>query len=915
MPTDASQTTDPAHDLLRAARKPALDVFFAPKSVAVIGATETVGSVGRTLVSNLLASPFGGTVYPVNPKRPAVLGVRAYPNIAAIPEPVELAVVCTPAPSVPGIIRECREAGVRGAIIISAGFKEAGEPGIELERQVLAEARQSGMRIVGPNCLGVMSPLTGMNATFAQAMAKPGKVAFLSQSGALLTAVLDHALKEGIGFSAFASLGSMLDVGWGDLLDYLGDDPNTQSIVIYMETVGDARSFLSAAREVSLSKPILVIKAGRTAVGAKAAASHTGSLTGSDDVLDVAFDRVGVLRVDSIADVYALTEALAKQPRPKGKRLTIVTNAGGPGVLATDALIGGGGELAPISDETMTALNGFLPTHWSHNNPVDVLGDAGAERYAKTLAIAADDSTSDGLLVVLTPQAMTAPTETAKLLSQYATSLGKPVLASWMGGVTVAAGEQILSEAGIPTFAYPDEAARVFNYLWRYADNLQSLYETPAGTKGESPAGANAAAEKLFDAVLSENRTLLTEYESKQLLNAYGIPTVETRVAATPDDAVREAESFGYPVVLKINSRTITHKTDVNGVQLNLKDADAVREAFAAIGAGVANAGHAATEFEGVTVQPMVKLSGYELILGASPDPQFGPVLLFGTGGQLVEVFGDRSLALPPLTTTLARRMMERTKIYTALLGVRGRPPVDMAALETLLVRFAALIAENPRIKEMDLNPLLVDHETMIALDARVVLYDKDETIARPAIRPYPAQYAASVSLKDGTTIPVRPIRADDEPRLVAFHQTLSDHTVALRYFEPLALDTRTAHERLARIAGTDYDREITLIALDAAERIVAVARLSKSHGVTVSTDSEARFTLLVSDEYQYRGLGTALLKQLIAVARAEGLARVVADVLAENDAMRRVCEKLEFAVGEAHGTPPVVSVTLSLSL
>ncbi|MBC7805499.1 MAG: bifunctional acetate--CoA ligase family protein/GNAT family N-acetyltransferase, partial [Akkermansiaceae bacterium] len=708
-------------------------------------------------------------------------------------------------------------------------------------------------------------------------------------------------------------LGSMLDVGWGDLLDYLGDDPNTTSIVIYMETVGDARGFLSAAREVALTKPILVIKAGRTDVGAKAAASHTGSLTGSDDVLDVAFDRVGVLRVDSIADVYALTEALAKQPRPKGKRLTIVTNAGGPGVLATDALISGGGELAPISDETMSALNGFLPTHWSHNNPVDVLGDAGAERYAKTLATAADDETSDGLLVVLTPQAMTAPTETAKLLSQYATSLGKPVLASWMGGVTVAAGEQILSEAGIPTFAYPDEAARVFNYLWRYADNLQSLYETPAGTKGESPAGANTAAEKLFDAVLAENRTLLTEYESKQLLTAYGIPTVETRVAATPDDAVREAESFGFPVVLKINSRTITHKTDVNGVQLNLKDADAVHDAFAAIGAGVAHAGHAASEFEGVTVQPMVKLSGYELILGASPDPQFGPVLLFGTGGQLVEVFGDRSLALPPLTTTLARRMMERTKIYTALLGVRGRPPVDMAALETILVRFAALITENPRIKEMDLNPLLVDHEKMIALDARVVLYDKSETVARPAIRPYPAQYAASLSLKDGMTIPVRPIRADDEPRLVAFHQTLSDHTVALRYFEPLALDTRTAHERLARIAGTDYDREITLIALDTAERIVAVARLSKAHGVTVSTDSEARFTLLVSDEYQYRGLGTALLKQLIQVAGAEGLARVVADILAENGAMRRVCEKLGFVVGEQHGVPPVVTATLAL--
>jgi acetyltransferase len=436
--------------------------------------------------------------------------------------------------------------------------------------------------------------------------------------------------------------------------------------------------------------------------------------------------------------------------------------------------------------------------------------------------------------VILTPQAMTAPTETAKLLSQYATSLNKPVLASWMGGVTVARGEQILSEAGIPTFAYPDEAARVFNYLWRYADNLKSLYETPASTKGESPAGANAAAEKLFDAILAEDRTLLTEYESKQLLTAYGIPTVETRVAAMPEDAVREAESFGYPVVVKINSRTITHKTDVNGVQLNLKDANAVREAFAAIQSGVTNAGHAATEFEGVTVQPMAKLSGYELILGASPDPQFGPVLLFGTGGQLVEVFGDRSLALPPLTTTLARRMMERTKIYTALQGVRGRPPVDMAALETLLVRFAALIAENPRIKEMDLNPLLVDHEKMIALDARVVLYGKDEAVARPAIRPYPAQYAffGTRSKMEGY---YQSARSAPTMNRVWSRSTrrFPSTRCALRYFEPLALDTRTAHERLARIAGTDYDREITLIALDKSERIVAVARLSKTHGVT----------------------------------------------------------------------------------
>ncbi len=906
--------TDPAHDVLRAVQRPALDAFFAPKSVAVIGATETVGSVGRTLVTNLIASPFGGVVYPVNPKRASVLGVRAYPSVAAIGAPVDLAVVCTPAATVPGIIRECREAGVRGAIIISAGFKEAGPGGVELERQVLEEARRGRMRIVGPNCLGVMSPLTGLNATFAQAMAKPGNVAFLSQSGALLTAVLDHALAEGIGFSAFASLGSMLDVGWGDLLDYLGNDPNTQSIVVYMETVGDARAFLSAAREVSLTKPILVIKAGRTSVGAKAAASHTGSLTGSDEVLDAAFDRVGVLRVESISDVYALTEALAKQPLPRGKRLTIITNAGGPGVLATDALISGGGELSPISDETMSALNGFLPPHWSHNNPVDVLGDSGADRYAKTLETAGDDATSDGLLVILTPQAMTDATGTAQQLRPYAKSLGKPVLASWMGGATIAAGERILSDSGIPTFAYPDEAARVFNYLWRYSDNLRTLYQTPSEAGETPPPGAAQTTNEIIANARAAGRTILTEYESKRILAAYGIPTVETHIAHSVDDAIARAESLGFPVVLKLHSETITHKTDVNGVQLNLKDADAVRAAYRAIADGVTLA-HGPGHFNGVTVQPMAKLSGYELILGVSPDPQFGPVLLFGTGGQLVEVFGDRSLALPPLTTTLARRMMERTKIFTALKGVRGRPPVDLTALDAVLVRFAQIVTAHPLIREMDLNPLLADHERLIALDARVLLYDADTNeneIVRPAIRPYPTQYEGTATLKNGEPVTIRPIRPDDEPRLVAFHETLSERSVALRYYQPLALDQRVAHERLARIAGNDYDREIALVALAPGGAIAAVARLSKTNiGQADAGEAEGRFSLLISDQFQNQGLGTILLRRLAEIARAEGLHTLSADVLAENIPMQRVCQKSGFAIGEPHGAPPVVTATL----
>ena len=553
-----------------------LDAFFTPKSVAVIGATETPGSVGRTTLWNLISTPFGGTVYPVNPKRPSVLGIRAYPNILSVPETVDLAVIVTPATSVPSVIHECGQAGVKAAIVISAGFKELGAPGIELEHQLLAEARAANMRIIGPNCLGLMSPPTGVNATFARGMAYPGNIGFISQSGALCTAVLDWSFQQRVGFSAFVSIGSMVDVDWGDLIQYLGRDTRTRAILVYMESIGDARSFLSAAREVALTKPIIVIKAGRTAAGGKAAASHTGALTGSDDVLDAAFRRTGILRVNRISDLFYMADVLAKQPRPKGPRLTIMTNAGGPAVLATDALIGSGGELAEVSPETIEALNGFLPPSWSRGNPIDILGDAGPDRYAKALEIAAKDPNSDGLLVVLTPQDMTDPTKTAEALKPYAHISDKPVLASWMGGPEVAAGNDILNGANIPTFPYPDTAARAFHYMWSYTYNLRGLYETPIAGNGET-VQRREIARQIIEGVRASGRTLLTEFESKKLLAGYDIPIVETRLAATAEEAVREAESLGYPVVLKLNSETITHKTDVGGVKLNLNSAAAVR--------------------------------------------------------------------------------------------------------------------------------------------------------------------------------------------------------------------------------------------------------------------------------------------------------------------------------------------------
>lgn len=892
-----------AHDIFRG-RDP-LDVFFQPRNVAVIGATEAAGSVGRTTLWNLISSPFGGTVFPVNPKRASVLGIKAYPSVKDVPAEVDLAVVVTAAPSVPGVLTECADAGVQGAIVISAGFQELGPEGEALQQEVKKIALASGMRVIGPNCLGLMSPVSGLNASFAASMARPGSVGFISQSGALCTAVLDWSMEAQIGFSAFISCGAMVDVGWGDLIYYLGQDARTRSILIYMESVGDARSFLSAAREVALQKPIIVIKAGRTAAGGKAAASHTGAMTGSDDVLDAAFRRCGVLRVNTIAELFYMADVLAKQPRPRGKRLTIVTNAGGPAVLATDALIGAGGELAPLSEQTMTELNSFLPRHWSRNNPVDILGDAGADRYAKALEVCAKDPESDGLLVILTPQAMTDATKTAELLKPYANFRDKPVLASWMGGPEVASGVKILNGANIPCFPYPDTAARMFYYMYRYTYNLQGLYETPALLEEDAPVD-RATVANIIDRARAAGRTILTEAESKAVLRAYGIPAPACEVVHTVEDAIAAAEAIGYPVALKLHSETLTHKTDVGGVILNVASVGDVRRAFEQIQLNVetkAGRGH----FLGVTVQPMVKLKdSYELILGSSLDPQFGPVLLFGLGGQLVEVFKDRSLGLPPLNTTLARRMMEQTRILQALKGVRGRAPVDLQELEQMMVRFSHLVAEQRFIREIDINPLLASPEGLVALDARVVLHEPElelHDIPRLAIRPYPRQYESTAILKNGDTVTIRPIRPEDEPLIIKFHETLSERTVYFRYLQMLNLGQRTAHERLIRICFIDYDREMALVVVHNHE-IIGVGRLHKLHG----TD-DAEFAEVISDAYQGQGLGKILLRRLIDIAQAEGVKRVIADIHAENVAMQAICKKLGFHIEREFGDPTVTAI------
>jgi acetyltransferase len=894
-------------------RRSRLETMLSPRSVAVIGADETPNTAGQAVMKNLLA--FDGNLYPINPKQATVLGVKAFAQIDEVPELVDLAVIVTPAATVPGLIGECATAGVKGAIVVSAGFKERGAEGVRLEKEILARRRD--MRIIGPNCLGVMIPGLGLNATLTKRMAASGNVAFVSQSNALCTAVLDWSTRQKVGFSAFLSTGSMLDVGWGDLIDYLAQDFHTRSILIYMESIGDARSFLSAAREVALRKPVIAIKAGRTEPAARAVVSHTGMLADNDAVLEAAFRRAGVLRVKTIEDLFCMADVLSKQPRPRGRRLAVVTNAGGPGVLAADMLAAEGGEIAQLSQNSLQKLDALLFSDWSRNNPVDLLDDADAARYLRAIEIVSSDPNVDGVLAIVTPQIATDPSAIAKGLETLKDLSEKPILASWMGAADVAEGEAILNACGIPTFQFPDAATRTFCYMWRYSDNLRALYETPAlSGKWADNLSGRVRAERIIEGVRKSNRTLLTEVESKEVLEAYRIPTVPTVIACTEEQAVQAAKKLDTAVVLKLYSECITHKTDAGGVKLNLQSEGEIRQAYRQIETAVQDKPGA---FRGVAVEPMIRSEGYELVLGSSIDRQFGPVLLFGSGGQLVEVMKDCALGLPPLNRTLARRLIERTHIYAVLRGIRGRAAVDLAELERILVQFSLLVAEQPWIREIDVNPLVVSAGSsgppagggslsrrgqgeggILALDARVILHDAgtlEEQLPRPAIRPYPQQYVSSWHLKDGTPLTLRPIRPEDEPLMVKFHSTLSEETVLFRYFGLPRLHQRVAHERLTRVCFNDYDRQIALIVLlqnqDTKEdEIIAVARLTRLQGLNA-----AEFAIVISDQFQRQGLGTHLLERMVGIGRQEGLRAITALILPDNQTMQRVFRKVGFEI------------------
>jgi acetyltransferase len=863
-----------------------LDKIFDPHRVAVIGASDNPSGVGYTVLRNLVGSGFRGVVYPVNPKRESVQGIQAYKDIPGLPHAPDLAVICTPAQTVPAIVQECGEAGTRGIVIISAGFREIGEEGRKLEREVLkVQSKFNGMRILGPNCLGLIVPGISFNASFATATPQKGHVGFISQSGALCTSVLDWALDEGIGFSYFVSVGNMLDVSMGDLIDYFGSATETQSIILYIESISEAREFMSAARAFARTKPIVAYKAGRFAESAAAAASHTGAMAGVDAVYEAAFQRAGIERIFQIEDMFDIAELLARQQPPKGDRLAIITNAGGPGVMTTDALIARDGKLATISNETMEQLNAFLPPFWSHGNPIDVLGDAPPDRFAKTVEIVLKDKDIDAILVILTPQAMTDPTATAQAVAKVAAHAHKPVLAAWMGGRVVKEGVEVLSEAGIACYSTPEQATRAFMHLVSYARNLSILHETPRDIPVEFTLDRQRL-RGVFNTILTEGEEILSENVSKAFLESYEIPVTKPHAARTADEAAEVATHIGYPVVMKIHSPQITHKTDVGGVVLNLTTEDGVRKAFDRM-VTTAHQKRPGADIRGVTVQKMITFpNSYELIMGTKKDPIFGSVIMVGMGGTAAELFQDRALGMPPLNESLARRMLESLKSWPLLQGYRGKPGVNIDRLIEIIMRFSYLVADYPEIKELDINPLLVTPEDAIALDARVVI-DRDLVVhaVRPyahlAIRPYPEEFVAERTMKDGTPVILRPIKPEDEPM---WHELLSSCSTQSIWFRFSYLFKQTTHEMATRYCFIDYDRELGIVAEveeEGQRRLIGIGRL-----VADMNHEVAEYAVIVVDRWHGHGLGGQLTDYCLEVAKKWGVRRVVAETSKDNARM-----------------------------
>jgi len=870
-----------------------LKKIFSPKTIAVIGASESEGSVGKALTENLLL-PNNRKIFPVNPNRKSILGIDSYARIADIPEQIDLAVIATPAQTVPGIIEECGKSGVEGVIIVSAGFKETGKTGEKLEEQIKEIRRTYGMRIIGPNCLGVIRPVNRLNASFLRVHPEPGKIAFISHSGALGSAILDWAINAHIGFSLFVSLGSMIDVDFGDMIDFLGDDPDTKSIMLYMEGIGNARKFMSAARGFARNKPIIILKPGRFTESAKAAMSHTGAMAGDDQVYDAAFKRAGVIRIKGIEDLFNTAEVLHSKNLPKGLDLAVITNAGGAGVIATDSILESGGKIAQLSEDSLKTLDLNLPKYWSKSNPIDVLGDADTGRYVMAVNICINDPNVHGIIIIYTPQGAANPEELAKAIADISKKSYKPIITVLMGGMKVEGAKKITLENNIPTYETPEEAIKTYMYMYRYGKNIQLLYETPEELPVDQAPPKNNL--KVFIAELhKEGRTILTEEESKRFLANYGIPVIKPYLTNNPDEAINISNSLGYPVVIKIVSPDITHKSDIGGVVTGIySDGQLRKEYEGLLNRVMEKAGQA--KITGISVQKMIEKIDYEIILGAKKDRDFGSVILFGMGGTTTEIFKDISIGIPPLNQTLARRLMEETKVHRMIQGYRGRPPADMKNLEQILVSFSNLIVDFPEISEIDINPLAISNGKGYALDARIALEMDTSRYTIPyqhlVITPYPTRYVLPWRLSDGTDVILRPIRPEDEPLEHEMLQTLSEDTLRGRFFQILK---KISHEMLVRFCNIDYDREMAIIAEfkeSEKKRIIGIGRL-----IIEPDFKKSEFAVIVHDEFQGKGMGYKLVDMLIGIAQEKGLGEVYGTVLTDNVRMLRVCEGLGFRI------------------
>lgn len=871
------------------------EALFAPRSLALIGASERAGSVGAVLARNLFAGGFSGPILPVNPRRPEIMGRPCYPDVAALPHAPDLAILATPAPVIPDIVRELGERGCRAAIVISTGFAAPA-----LRKSLLDASQPHLVRLVGPNCLGMISPHIGLNASFAHLMPKAGDIALLTQSGAIATSLLDWASGRGIGFSHLISVGEMADVDFGDLLDHLALDRQTRAILLYVENVTHARKFMSAARIAARAKPVIVVKSGRGARAAAAAASHSGALSGADDVYEAAFRRAGMLRVQTLRDLFDAAATLAAGTRIRGDRLTILTNGGGLGVLATDALEALGARMAPLSEAAKRALAQTLPAAWSGDNPIDILGDADEVRYERALDIVlAQPDYQDAVLVMNCPTGVADNAAAAQaVLRAREKRPHAPLLACWMGQATAEQPRRLLAEGGVPSYETPDEAARAFFHLYEYGRNQRALLETPAACE-ERPVQARDAVRRVLDRVRADKRVLLTAPESNEILAAYGVPVVATAVASNAGEVAARAAEVEAPLALKILSRDITHKSDVGGVRLDLPDARAAAAAAAEMTGRIGRLKPDA-RIDGFIVQPMIRRPrAHELIVGLSVDRTFGPTLLFGQGGVAVEVVRDRAMGLPPLNAVLARDMIERTRVARLLHGYRDRPAADIGAIARVLIALSDLAADFPDIAEADVNPLLADEHGVLALDARIVLAEEGAVRPIMSIRPYPSELARDLTTADGTHFLLRPIRPDDEARLMAFGATSDPEHLRLRFHGPVRI---ASHENAARLSQIDYDREMAFLAMESAESIAGVVRL-----VFDPNFETAEFAIIVRSDLHGRGLGRALLQEALRYAKSRGAHTVWGDVLPENTRMLALARQLG---AQMHLAPGAVRAT-----